>query len=297
MGLTNAIGRPVLDRCHEDRDDEQANLDRWRNPAARMLLVDSDNQVVVQDGRIVPVPISGDRDDQHDLLLGTVNGAPWFTRRVPGRLEGAVSARAIDVHPLDRELWMAAVAVLAWQDTEPTCPTCGRPTRITSGGPTRVCDRGHILYPRTDPAVIAAVLDSRDRIVLARQRTWPSGRCSVLAGFIEAGEPAEHALVREVAEETHLRVTSARYLWSQPWPFPRSLMLGFVARAEGDIDVGDDELAEADFLTRDEVRQRVDSGVLRLPPTVSVARRLIDTWLAGDLPAPESGVDLSRPEA
>ena len=93
---------------------------------------------------------------------------------------------------------------------------------------------GAEFFPRTDPAVIMLVHDGGDRVVLGRQAAWPPGRFSILAGFVEPGESAEAAVVREVAEEVGLRVTDVRYVGSQPWPFPQSLMLGFVARIEGD---------------------------------------------------------------
>ncbi|MDU7716951.1 NAD(+) diphosphatase [Cutibacterium avidum] len=292
---TRIVARPILDRCHADRDDDEANRARWKDPMARLLLIDPHDKVVMSDGRVATVPTEGDRDDQRDLFLGVVGGVPWFARRNGEPRTEACSLRTVDLDPTDREVVMSAVAALAWHESKPTCPRCGEPTRITNGGPARICAHGHQVFPRTDPAIIAAVLDAEDRIVLARQHSWAPHRRSLLAGFVEAGEPAEHALVREVAEETTLSITAARYVGSQSWPFPRSLMFGYVARAAGMIDVGHDELAEADFLTRDEVSDQVESGRLQLPPTLSIARALIDAWLAHRLPEPESGLDLSSP--
>jgi len=151
-------------------------------------------------------------------LLGVVDGVPWFTRRTNEPRPEARSVRAVDLVPVDRELVMSAVAALAWHESNPLCPRCGQSTRVTSGGPARVCPQGHYVFPRTDPAIITAVLDDEDRIVLARQRSWEPHRRSVLAGFVETGEPAEHAVVREVAEETTLTITSACYIGSQAWP-------------------------------------------------------------------------------
>ncbi|WCC79105.1 NAD(+) diphosphatase [Cutibacterium equinum] len=292
---TRIVARPILDRCHADRDDAEANRARWKNPEARLLLVDPHDEVVMVDGRLAAVPTAGERDDQRDLFVGVVEGVPWFARRTEQSRPEACSLRTVDLGPTDRELVMSALAALAWHESNPACPRCGKPTRITSGGPARICPHGHRVFPRTDPAIIAAVLDAQDRIVLARQHSWPADRRSVVAGFVEAGEPAEHALVREVAEETTLTITSARYVGSQSWPFPRSLMFGYVARAAGTINVGHDELAEADFFSRDEVSDQVESGQLQLPPTLSIARALIDAWLARRLPEPESGFDLSSP--
>ncbi|MSS45375.1 NAD(+) diphosphatase [Cutibacterium sp. WCA-380-WT-3A] len=287
------VGRPIIDRCHADRDDENANRARWNDPAARLLLIDAHDRVVMEDGRVAAVPTEGERDDQRDLLLGVVDGVPWFARRSSELRPEAQSLRTVDLVPVDRELVMSAVAALAWHESNPVCPRCGQPTRIASGGLVRYCSRGHHTFPRTDPAIITAVLDDDDRIVLARQHSWDSHRKSVLAGFIEAGEPAEHAVVREVAEETSLTITSACYIGSQAWPFPRSLMFGYVARGIGTIDVGHDELAEADYFSREEVSDQVDAGHLQLPPSLSLARVLIDAWLEQRLPEPESGFDFS----
>jgi NAD+ diphosphatase len=121
------------------------------------------------------------------------------------------------------------------------------------------------------------VHDGGDRCVLGRQAVWPEGRFSILAGFVEPGEAAEAAVVREVDEEVGLPITDITYAGSQPWPFPSSLMLGFTARATGStLNLRDGELAEARWLTRDEVR----AGVVRLPPPVSIAHRIITDWLA-----------------
>jgi NAD+ diphosphatase len=142
---------------------------------------------------------------------------------------------------------------------------------------------GAELFPRTDPAVIMLVHDGGDRCVLGRQAVWPPGRLSIQAGFVEAGEAAEGAVAREVAEEVGLEVGDIRYVGSQPWPFPQSLMLGFVARAEnpGPLVLDPDEIEEARWFTRDELRS--GAGPRALPPPVSIARHILDRWIAGEL--------------
>jgi NAD+ diphosphatase len=134
-------------------------------------------------------------------------------------------------------------------------------------------------WPRVDPAVIMLVHDGADRCVLGRQAGWPSGRFSILAGFVEPGESAEAAVEREVGEEVGLTVTEVRHIASQPWPFPSSLMLGFIARAVGDLTLHrtDGELAEAGWFSREQIRRR--EGIGGLPPPVSIARRIIDDWI------------------
>jgi NAD+ diphosphatase len=122
------------------------------------------------------------------------------------------------------------------------------------------------------------VHDGGDRCVLGRQATWPPGRFSILAGFVEPGESAEAAVAREVDEEVGLAVTDVTYAGSQPWPFPSSLMLGYTARAVGDLTIvcRDGELAEARWFTREEIR----AGAVRVPPPVSIANRIVVDWLS-----------------
>lgn len=132
--------------------------------------------------------------------------------------------------------------------------------------------------------MIVAVTDDDDRLLLAHQVRWDPTRVSVLAGFVEAGESLEQAVQREIAEEVGVQVTGLRYLGSQPWPFPRSLMLGFAARADDSpVRVDDQEIDHARYYTRDEVSAAVDSGALTLPGPTSIASRMIAAWRAGTL--------------
>jgi NAD+ diphosphatase len=141
-------------------------------------------------------------------------------------------------------------------------------------------------FPRVDPAVIMLVRDDADRCLLARNRNWPPGRVSILAGFVEPGESLEQAVIREVGEETGLRVSGMRYVGSQPWPMPRSLMLGFDARAAGqqEIVVDEEEIAEARWFTREQLTAAVATREVLLPPPVSIAHRIIESWYGAPLP-------------
>jgi NAD+ diphosphatase len=197
----------------------------------------------------------------------------------------------------------AAVAVLNWHRAGSFCPRCGEPSAPETAGWSRMCPNGHQEFPRTDPAVIVLVHDGADSIVLARQPVWPKGRVSVLAGFVEAGESLEGTVAREVLEEVGVRVTDISYLGSQPWPFPRSLMLGFAARAErgASLTPRPGEIEEAHWYNRAAVRQMIaaedpadadnwatptavagetdgSSFQVVLPGPVSIARRMIEGW-------------------
>lgn len=186
----------------------------------------------------------------------------------------------------DAGLLTQAVAVLAWHAVHPRCPRCGEPTRVIEAGWSRRCDNdGSSHYPRTDPAVIMTVVDGADRLLLGHQATWPPGRFSTLAGFVEPGEPLEAAVRREVAEEVGVVVGRAEYRGSQSWPFPASIMLGFHAYADStDIQVDGVEIEQARWFTREQLHAAVASGEVLLPPSISIARALIEDWFGGALP-------------
>lgn len=172
-----------------------------------------------------------------------------------------------------------ARALVIWHRVQKYCGLCGTMTRAESGGNSRKCDNqqcGTTIFPRVDPAII--VLVSRgDHCLLGRQKDWPEGRYSTIAGFVEPGESLEDAVAREVFEETNVKVGEIRYDSSQPWPFPSALMLGFFAEAESeDIKLNDGELEDARWFTHKEMT----SGFPKLPYRVSIARKLVDTWMS-----------------
>jgi len=165
----------------------------------------------------------------------------------------------------------------------------GAPTAPVKAGWSRVDPvSGHQEFPRIDPAVICLVHDGGDRAVLARHAMWPERLFSLVAGFVEAGESFESCVAREIAEEIGLRVRDVRYLGSQPWPFPRSLMVGFHALADPDeeFSFNDGEIAEAAWFSRDEIRDALQQGDwsstspsrLLLPGSISIAREIIESW-------------------
>lgn len=189
--------------------------------------------------------------------------------------------------PDEANLVAHARALILWHRAQAYCSHCGSSARPEAGGNSRRCanaDCDRVFFPRVDPAIIVLVTDGT-RCLLGRQSSWPEGRYSTLAGFVEPGESLEDAVRREVFEETNIRVGNIRYHSSQPWPFPSSLMLGFTASAESDdIALNDGELEDANWFTRKEIR----SGYPALPFRISIARRLIDDWL-GDEPAATEG--------
>ncbi len=309
-----ALARGQLDRVAHRRGDTPWLKAAWADPRARVLVV-QDGRALVRFGagpaaggeqagdagaQLVLVPTAqapeGDR-----ILLGTdAAGIAYFAVLGPlpatsadkaGLREAGLREAGALLGDRDAGLLTHAVALANWHATHTHCPRCGAPTRLAAAGHTRVCpqdDSEH--FPRVDPAVIMLVLDSADRCLLARNRKWPPKRVSILAGFVEPGESVEQAVAREVREEVGIPVGELRYLGSQPWPLPQSLMLGFSARAAGDgqgalpIRVDDDEIAEARFYGRDDLRAAMESGEILLPPPVSIAHRIIEAWYGAPLP-------------
>jgi NAD+ diphosphatase len=183
--------------------------------------------------------------------------------------------------PDEANLAAHARAIVLWHGTTLFCGKCGSASQPYSGGNTRRCcnpECNQEIFPRTDPAIIVLVA-AGDRCLLGRQSSWPEGRYSTIAGFVEPGESLEDAVRREVYEETNIRVGKVRYHSSQPWPFPSALMLGFVAEATSDdIHLNDGELEDARWFTREQLQ----SGETGLPFRISIARRLVDYWINGD---------------
>jgi NAD+ diphosphatase len=166
------------------------------------------------------------------------------------------------------------------------CSVCGARTQIAEGGASRTCPNCSTQhFPRTDPAVIMLVVDEQGRCLLGHNGARASGWFSTLAGFVEPGESLEEAVAREVLEETAVVVTDVTYAGSQPWPFPSSLMLGFLAKASTvDIRVDGEEITEARWFTRDELAAEVEAGDLVVPTTLSIAGALLSHWYGGPLP-------------
>ncbi|MFY9999030.1 MAG: NAD(+) diphosphatase [Trebonia sp.] len=296
-----ALSRSTVDRATARRADGAWVEAAWADPRSRVLVV-SDSQALVRsaDGRPELVFISSaEAPEGTKFLLGVdTDDVVYFGVSVPGGVSRVRSGED-DVQPMslrqvgallsdrDAGLLTHAVALANWHDTHTHCPRDGTPTVPAPAGHVTTCPTdGSEHFPRLDPAVIMLVTDPDDRCLLARNALWPKGRMSVLAGFVEPGESAEHAVAREVFEETAITVGHIRYLGSQPWPMPRSLMLGFQAAAPGGqrITVDAEEIGEARWFTREEMLAAIGTGELAVAPTSSIARRLIEFWYGGELP-------------
>ena len=176
---------------------------------------------------------------------------------------------------------MHAIALSNWHRSHPHCSKCGALTESSLGGSVRVCVKDQSQHhPRTDSAVIVLVKDKDDRILLGHQPIWPDGRFSTFAGFLEPGETFEQCVEREVFEESGVKVDEIKYLGSQPWPFPASIMIAFSAVVEDPSTAKADgvEITEVRWFSREELKAAVADRSLLLPPTISVARKMIAMW-------------------
>jgi NAD+ diphosphatase len=278
-----ALARAAVDRAAVRRTDEAWLAASWAAPATRVIQLAEGRVRVAGDPPELAFDGSRDAPPEQRIFLGVDDdGLAYFAVDAGAPSEDFASLRDVGAVLSDRDagLIVNAVALANWHATHRHCPRCGGPTVVVAAGHLRKCPvDGSEHYPRTDPAVIMTVVDSADRLLLGSQSQWPDGRFSTLAGFVEPGESLEAAVRREVAEEVGVTVGDVHYLGSQPWPFPSSLMLGFLARADTtDIELRDGEIAAARWFTREELLAEVESGRVRLSPKVSIARRLIENW-------------------
>lgn len=193
------------------------------------------------------------------------------------------------LEPYQGELAAAAVALATWDKNTKFCERCGASLKLACAGWEKHCTAcAHITYPRTDPAIIVAITDDAERLLLIHGATWQPGRYSVVAGFVEAGESLEAAVVREALEETGIKISQASYCSSQPWPFPRSLMFAFTARAGGQQEPKADmqEVGHAFWVSREEFTQLVLEGKVIVPGRASSGHALVRAWYGCELPQP-----------
>ncbi|MFC5380631.1 NAD(+) diphosphatase [Aquipuribacter nitratireducens] len=226
-------------------------------------------------GAAVVALLGGPDEGPDGTVGGTTARGRWSDLREVGALLDDTDAGALT----------EAVALEHWHRTHRRCPRCGGPTRPSAAGHERVCDAdGSTHHPRHDPAVIMTVSGPDDRLLLGHQGRWPEGRFSAFAGFVEPGESLEQAVARELWEEAGVRVSAAEYLGSQPWPFPASLMLAFHVTTEDEHARPDGtEITETRWFTREGLADAVAGGEVTLPPSVSVARRLVERWFGTEI--------------
>ncbi len=307
MNVRLAYAGCMLDRATHLRADEAALGERLRHPCTRVLPVWRDQSLVARRDRPCLLALSGPVGQtaislaKEVVFLGlAAEGAAWFacdlshlekeqlaTLREDAEFEDL--GRVVTLIAADEAALLAyARSIASWHRRHRFCGICGSPTYGCQGGHARVCSNPVCAtqhFPRTDPVVLMLVtrfLNGSSQCLLARQRHWMPGLMSALAGFVEPGETLEEAVRREVREETGLEIDAIQYCASQPWPFPSSLMLGFRAEARNapEMKLDGEELEDARWFHREDVAAIRSLG-LRLPFRGTIARALIEAWLAG----------------
>lgn len=310
------LSRSTVDREEPARTDSARLAKLWAT--GRLVLVDKKGRTPVLAGgtELSTRPTTGDLPPEA-MLLGELDGVGYWALMTDEELRegtvaspdrswglwaGATSEDGEEWHDLrttgallsdtDAGLFTTAVGLANWHARAGFCAKCGAPVeRVNAGWATRCTGCGREEYPRTDPAVICLVHDNAgvngESVLLARQPIWPPARYSVLAGFVEAGESLEACVAREIREEVGIEVADIRYLGSQPWPFPRSIMVGFTAVAvdrAAALIPAEGEIEDAQWFTRAQVRAALaeDQPDLKLPGATSIAYQMITGWAAAD---------------
>ena len=298
------LASSAVDRSGELRTDERELARLWDGArilhfASGKFRVKSNFQLDFQSAQeISELRESANFASGQELFLGIDNGIAYFALCSDALVfetfeeeENYQTLRSLGDYLSELEMGLAihAQAIANWHHTHQFCSRCGQPTLSANGGSLRKCTSdGSEHYPRTDGAVIVLVRDSDDRVLLGRQKIWPELRFSCFAGFVEPGESFEQTVMREVFEESWIKVEELNYLGSQPWPFPASIMISFSALATNPNEARPDgeEIVEIIWLTRGEMRSAIAENTLTLPPPMSVARKMIEFWYE------ESGADI-----
>jgi NAD+ diphosphatase len=299
----NFFSGPYIDRRSDTREAATWLAATRADPAARYIVSAGTAQLVQgeEEPRVVFLgaddPLVRQAQESDLVLLGWFRGARCVLVELPAAraADAPAGTRFEELRPLTPRLHADEAGLLAyaralsiWRSRHRFCGVCAFPTRPERAGHALRCSNPkctHEFFPRIDPAIIVLVTDG-ERALLGRQATWPAGRYSTIAGFVEPGESLEDAVIREVREETGVQVQRVDYHSSQPWPFPSSLMLGFHAQAEpgAQVELGG-ELEDARWFTRAELA----AGTPLLPPPHAISYRLIASWYDGGSAVPLAG--------
>jgi NAD+ diphosphatase len=302
--LVLPMAQAVLNRDAEARDDSELFDKLWLETETRIIVLYK-GKTLIQDGHLKLLTTEQATAGKYRVYLGRTTAALADQNVGTAVVLSVLSdnaAKAIEpdeskwhelrrsgagLHPRDAALFTQALAIHNWHETHQHCPNCGAITVMQQGGWSRLCvSEDRQLFPRTDAAVIVAITDDQDRLLLGTQGSWDQNRWSILAGFVEAAESLEAAVIREMKEESGLLVTNPVYLASQSWPYPYSLMLGFQAKVDAsnapeDIRPDGVEIAKLRWFSRDELK--AEAKDILLPSKISIARSLIEHWLGEEV--------------
>lgn len=298
------MAQAVLNRDAEARDDAELFDKLWLEAETRIIVLYK-GKTLIHDGHLRLLTTEQATAGKYRVYLGRTTvelGDQKIGTAVVLSVLSDNAAKAIEpdeskwhelrrsgagLHPRDAALFTQALSIHNWHETHQHCPACGAITVMQQGGWSRLCvSEDRQLFPRTDAAVIVSITDDQDRILLGTQGSWEQNRWSILAGFVEAAESLEAAVVREMLEESGLLVTNPVYLASQAWPYPYSLMLGFQATLDpsnGPESIRPDgiEIAKLRWFSRDELK--AEAASILLPSKISIARSLIEHWMGEEI--------------
>lgn len=289
MSITPGFTGGTLDRADRVRHEPERLAEALADPGARLLVLDALDPVLDDAGRLTWTRLDAARGDL--LFLGYEAGAPRFASALPDG-EAVPMGRSPAMFALldrfaapDAAHYAAARSLVFWHGRHRFCANCGAPTIVSHAGWSRHCPScGAEHFPRVEPVVIM-LAERGDKVLLGRQPSWPPGRYSALAGFLEAGEAIEEAVRRETFEESGIRLGAVRYVASQPWPFPSSLMIACVGEAlNKDVVIDTHELEDARWFSREDVRlalARDPAAPFVAPPPYAIAHTLLSAWREG----------------
>ncbi|WP_380785261.1 NAD(+) diphosphatase [Sphingomonas sp. R86521] len=283
----------TLDRADALRHDSEGLAAALADPRARLLMLDGLMPAMVDAGMLGWTTTADLADGAEPILLGLDGeGVPHFAALLAGmRVDNTPAVRSPQLMaalhalaPGEAATYAAARSVIDWHVRHRFCANCGTVTALFRAGWGRKCPNcATEHFPRVDPVVIM-IAEHDGRALLGRGKNWPAGRYSALAGFMEPGESIEEAVAREIVEESGVRVGKVRYVASQPWPFPSSLMMACIAEAEDDaITIDPHELEDAMWVPREMVRAvlRGEDGPFIAPPPYAIAFTLLTEWAKG----------------
>ena len=293
VSLDLPLAKIALDRDYLSRTRPKLLEELWGNPATKVLQMWQGKVLLNADGSLKFVPpveldtpellvyLGKTLGSMEPVLLavlsdgGPISEADWHHLRKSG----------LGLSSVEAAIFTQALALANWHATHKFCSNCASATESINAGWVRKCEsEGREIYPRTDPAVIVGVVDDQDRILLGSQGAWEENRFSILAGFVEPGESLEAAVIREMAEEAGIKVKNPKFLGSQAWPFPFSLMVGYTAEYDGGLLTPDgEEIVKLRWFSRAELKAEL--GELLLPGELSIARVIIEHWLGEKLGA------------
>ena len=293
--LNLPLAEVALDRDYLSRSNANLFDELWLNPRTRVLLMFEQRVLLTSTSELKF--FSPETVSSSGLLVFLGNtvqaGDPIVLQVIDEQTALSIEADSDRWHHLRRSgiglssseaaIFTQALALANWHQTHQFCPACGGRTLVQKAGWVRFCEpEDREIYPRTDPAIIVGVIDDQDRILLGSQGIWEENRFSILAGFVEPGESLEAAVIREMQEEAGIVVQEPKFLGSQAWPFPFSLMFGYTAKfAGGNVIPDGEEIVKLRWFTREELK--AESQALMLPGKLSIARSIIEHWLGEEL--------------